>query len=719
MNTIAPVDRPGTAPYLSVVVTTRNDDHGGDPLKRLQAFVNCFDEQCRMTGLEAEVIVVEWNPPADRPHVSSLLRLPQPAFCTYRFIEVPPEVHDRLRYADVLPLFQMIAKNVGIRRARGQFVLATNIDIIFSTELIAWLASRRLRPGRLYRVDRHDIQSALPLDVPLETSMSYCASHQLRLHTRNGSYPVDATGTITCLHEDIVDGCSVRLGEGWHVREGAGPPFYRWASDRAELIVDGAAIPGRGTVLDLDVESNPYDPRSWVDVEAFDGQLSAARVRITGRMRLQITLETANRDAARTIELRVVGTDETSRVHLPVFERRNVLHYRMHSARIIPAETAGSLLEYPDDGWADANPNSLQSVRSTPAGKEVSSDPRRWSYCIRYGPLRATSSGACRFEATCSLLEGRISLGVLQRNGKAWIPSSVARHQSGASVRLCVTVDLWRGQQFWLTICNDHPDGNGVSRFIVHRLEGSIDPAQARVSRPSGRRGSLSLEQLTATAADMAAFCAGRVSVRRWRDRLARLAGLVADVMANRMGDRMRGRIIRAASEYRAVEAALLKADEELRATAPLRDLTDLHKFLRERRPKNLHLNGCGDFQLMAREHWDQLRGYPEFETFSMNIDGLFSCVADAAGIEEETLPMPIYHLEHEVGSGWSPEGEALLRRRIAERGITWLDASTVYIWAAYMHWLGRPMIFNGADWGMGGHALDERSVAAACNTTA
>ena len=49
---------------------------------------------------------------------------------------------------------------------------------------------------------------------------------------------------------------------------------------------------------------------------------------------------------------------------------------------------------------------------------------------------------------------------------------------------------------------------------------------------------------------------------------------------------------------------------------------------------------------------------------------------------------MPIYHLEHEVGSGWSPEGEALLRRRIAERGITWLDASTVYIWAAYMQWL-------------------------------
>jgi hypothetical protein len=63
-------------PFLSVVVTTRNDDHGGDPLKRLQAFVNCFEQQCRRTGLDAEVIVVEWNPPADRPRVASLLRTP-------------------------------------------------------------------------------------------------------------------------------------------------------------------------------------------------------------------------------------------------------------------------------------------------------------------------------------------------------------------------------------------------------------------------------------------------------------------------------------------------------------------------------------------------------------------------------------------------------------------------------------------------------------------
>ena len=170
----------------------------------------------------------------------------------------------------------------------------------------------------------------------------------------------------------------------------------------------------------------------------------------------------------------------------------------------------------------------------------------------------------------------------------------------------------------------------------------------------------------------------------------------------------MLNRIARLAPEFQTIERALGAADAQMRALAPLQEVADVHRFLRDRRPHNLHDNGCGDFQLMAREHWDELRGYPELEAFSMNIDGLFSYIADAAGIREEALPMPIYHLEHEVGSGWSPEGEALLRDRIAQRGITWVDASTVYIWAAYMRWLGRPMIFNLSNWGLADHLLPE-----------
>jgi hypothetical protein len=67
--------------------------------------------------------------------------------CTVRFIEVPPEVHDRYRHAANLPLFQMIAKNAGIRRAQGRFILVTNADILFSEELAAFFGQRRLETG--------------------------------------------------------------------------------------------------------------------------------------------------------------------------------------------------------------------------------------------------------------------------------------------------------------------------------------------------------------------------------------------------------------------------------------------------------------------------------------------------------------------------------------------------------------------------------------------
>jgi len=175
-------------------------------------------------------------------------------------------------------------------------------------------------------------------------------------------------------------------------------------------------------------------------------------------------------------------------------------------------------------------------------------------------------------------------------------------------------------------------------------------------------------------------------------------------------GKGLLNRIARTSSDFRQIDRALEVAGDRIRALEPLADLADLHRFLVERRPEGLHVNACGDFQLMARTDWEELRGYPEFETFSMNLDGLLSYMADAAGIREQALPMPIYHLEHEVGSGWSPEGEAMLRRRIAEAGIGWLDARTVYTWAAHMRWLGRPMIFNGSNWGMADADLPDRS---------
>jgi hypothetical protein len=175
-------------PYVSFVAAARNDDHGGDLLARMQVFVDALAAQCARHDLDAELVLVEWNPPPDRPGLIDALRWPDSGGrVTMRIIEVPPSVHARFEHADALPLFQMIAKNVGIRRARAPFVLATNVDLLFSDGVMRTLASRRLRPRTIYRADRYDVEHGIPTGVPVADQLRWCAEHVQRINERRGT----------------------------------------------------------------------------------------------------------------------------------------------------------------------------------------------------------------------------------------------------------------------------------------------------------------------------------------------------------------------------------------------------------------------------------------------------------------------------------------------------------------------------------------------------
>lgn len=189
------------APYLSIVATARNDNHGGDLLRRMQIFVDGLAEQCRRFALPAELVLVEWNPPADRPRLIDALRWPEePGPLVVRIVEVPAEVHGRFWFADRLPLFQMLAKNVGIRRARGAFILATNVDLLFSHELMRNLARRQLRPGYMYRVDRYDSEADVPLEASLDEQLAYCQDHLLRINRREGTLDYSSGEWLTRIY---------------------------------------------------------------------------------------------------------------------------------------------------------------------------------------------------------------------------------------------------------------------------------------------------------------------------------------------------------------------------------------------------------------------------------------------------------------------------------------------------------------------------------------
>jgi hypothetical protein len=150
--------------------------------------------------------------------------------------------------------------------------------------------------------------------------------------------------------------------------------------------------------------------------------------------------------------------------------------------------------------------------------------------------------------------------------------------------------------------------------------------------------------------------------------------------------------------------ASTLKADR--------RAIADMGK------PVCLHINACGDFTLMAREHWFAVRGYAELNQFSMHLDSILCYAAHHAGASEQLLPEPmrIYHIEHGAGSGWTPEGEGKLYARISQQGIQTVSYEDLTALIAQMRSLHAPVIFNMDDWGLAALTFPETApVGAAC----
>ncbi len=144
--------------YISFIVATRNDDHGGNMSYKNQYFVDRWSYLTKKFNLSSELIIVEWNPPDNRPKLVDQIKLPKlNNDQKIKFITIPNSVHKKFKNSDKLNFFQMIAKNVGIRKAEGEFILCTNIDIIFSDEIFEFFSKKKLKSNIIYRTDRYDV----------------------------------------------------------------------------------------------------------------------------------------------------------------------------------------------------------------------------------------------------------------------------------------------------------------------------------------------------------------------------------------------------------------------------------------------------------------------------------------------------------------------------------------------------------------------------------
>jgi hypothetical protein len=131
---------------LSIVLAGRNDLYGGgDFMARMN---RCLSS---VLPLDCEVILVEWNPPADRPTLERMIRFPG-----IHLITVASEIHGRQHGSELMPMYEYRAKNVGIRRATREWVLVMNSDIELTPAMRGRLQGE-FDPECIYGAKRHDI----------------------------------------------------------------------------------------------------------------------------------------------------------------------------------------------------------------------------------------------------------------------------------------------------------------------------------------------------------------------------------------------------------------------------------------------------------------------------------------------------------------------------------------------------------------------------------
>ncbi|RUS13839.1 hypothetical protein BC937DRAFT_94702, partial [Endogone sp. FLAS-F59071] len=187
--------RPGSKPeyYLSVVLVTRNDDYAGGQYHRVQNHIDSTWLLAEKTKEKIELIIVEWNPPTDKRRIidayrsielrvdgaflsvlgfetkyviafRSRIRFRRSDYLVYRIITVPPSLHDIIYNRGDSPLHEFEGKNLGMRFARGEFIVCTNQDDIWSHLFFNAVKSRSFENGTIYlqHQDYHNMYASHP-----------------------------------------------------------------------------------------------------------------------------------------------------------------------------------------------------------------------------------------------------------------------------------------------------------------------------------------------------------------------------------------------------------------------------------------------------------------------------------------------------------------------------------------------------------------------------
>jgi len=138
---------------VSVVLMGRNDDYGGRQVERVNYAMNC------MLDTFDEVIYVDWNTDGSKILIDDLDIQVHPEKLV--IITVPPEQCRKLmgddEYERGQKCCEVLARNVGIRRATGDIIVSSNTDIIPPKREYLDVVLKDLKSGDMLSIAKHDV----------------------------------------------------------------------------------------------------------------------------------------------------------------------------------------------------------------------------------------------------------------------------------------------------------------------------------------------------------------------------------------------------------------------------------------------------------------------------------------------------------------------------------------------------------------------------------
>ncbi|KAI8144927.1 hypothetical protein BJV82DRAFT_63143 [Fennellomyces sp. T-0311] len=130
--------------YLTVVLVAKDDQ------AKLQNAIDSTYVMAERTQTLMELMIIEWNPPPGRRPVREAYRYRRSDYLTYRIITVPHKLHQAMHGDNSYDPYEYEGRNVGIRFARGEFVVCTNPSVLWSLNMHNAIVSRAWVKKRLY-----------------------------------------------------------------------------------------------------------------------------------------------------------------------------------------------------------------------------------------------------------------------------------------------------------------------------------------------------------------------------------------------------------------------------------------------------------------------------------------------------------------------------------------------------------------------------------------